>query len=186
MKTIIDLCSSSLCLFVCSVLLHLGLKPRSSLATAHGALSLMRPPGPFQLCPPRYTVTFPTDETLNGTTDTVNDLAAEISAHLSKLVIERKCPSPTPITYNTPSVKAVSGGSVGKDGSDRSGAVTPESSIRGGTPLSIGNIIRCLRNITDIYPNNCPNIFPNTYLSPRMLPHFPLLSKLHLYVCTSS
>ena len=99
----------------------------------------MRPPGPFLLCPPRYTKTFPLDETLNDTTDTVIDLAAEISAHLSKLVIEKKCPSPTPIPYSTPSnVKVGSGGPVGKEGSDRSGAVTPESSLRGGTPLSIG------------------------------------------------
>ena len=148
------------------MIFQLGLKPRSSLATAHGALTLMRPPGPFLLCPPRYTTTFPTNETLNGTTDTVIDLAAEISAHLSKLVIEKKCPSPTPIPYSTPSsVKAGTGGPAGKDSSDRSGAVTPESSLRGGTPLSIGTSMLAIFYVYLPIPTKAVPLFTNTFVT---------------------
>ena len=160
--------------------LQLGLKPRSSLATAHGALSLMRPPGPFLLCPPRYTVTFPTDETLSGTSDTVIDLAAEISAHLSKLVIERKCPSPAPVTYATPTVKASTGGPAGKDGSDRS--ATPESSLRGGTPLSIGITLVCLSLRLSILTSTHPTLgkLPHSSLtSSPFAPHLLYLLNIH-------
>jgi hypothetical protein len=128
----------------------LGLRPRADGHAVQGALTLLRPPGPFLLCNPRPVAGFSppapapggppqgpgpgpgpgpaVDSELSATA--VDALAAEVAAYVGALVIERKPPSP-------PSRPATAAAAAAAAATPAAKAATPSESPRM-SPLAVG------------------------------------------------